>query len=219
MTMPVVAIDGPAGAGKSTVARLVADAIGAPYLDTGAMYRCVALAVLDEGVPPHDEEAVSRIARSLDIVVDEGAVSLNRTDVTSRIRQGDVGALVSIIAAMPSVRDVMRRQQQAWVASRGSGVVEGRDIGTVVLPHADVKVFLTASAHERAARRVAQSGGDVDQVAKEIEMRDGIDSSRADSPLRAAEDAVHVDSTGMTVEEVVRTIVGICTRTEQGTNG
>lgn len=219
MTMSVVAIDGPAGAGKSTVARLVADAIGVPYLDTGAMYRCVALAVLEAGVQTSDELAVTTAAHDIDIVVDEGVVLLDGRDVSSRIRDADVGALVSVIAAVPGVRDVMRRQQQAWVARRGAGVVEGRDIGTVVLPDADVKVFLTASPHERAIRRVGQTGGDIESVAREIEMRDSIDSTRQDSPLRPADDSVIVDSTGMSIEDVVDAIVHVCRKAGHESHG
>lgn len=213
--MPVVAIDGPAGAGKSTVARRVAEAIGVPYLDTGAMYRCVALAVMEQGLDRTDLGAVARLAHSVEIVLGEERVLLDGRDVSSRIRDADVGALVSEIATNSGVRDAMRHQQQQWIAQRGGGVVEGRDIGTVVLPDADVKVFLTASPHERAARRVGQSGGDLEAVAREIEMRDRIDSGRADSPLRPADDAVHLDSTGMSIDEVVSAIVEIC-RTKEG---
>lgn len=208
--MPVVAIDGPAGAGKSTVARRVAEEIGVPYLDTGAMYRCVALAVVEQGLDRNDLEAVARLAHSVEIVLWEARVLLDGRDVSNRIRDADVGALVSEIATNSGVRDAMRLQQQQWIAQRGGGVVEGRDIGTVVLPGADVKVFLTASPHERAARRVGQSGGDLEAVAREIEMRDRIDSGRSDSPLRPADDAVRLDSTGMSIEEVVSAIVEIC---------
>jgi cytidylate kinase len=217
--MTVVAIDGPAGAGKSTVARLVAGAIGVPYLDTGAMYRCVALAVLESGLGATDVESVARLARSVEIVLGEGHVLLDGRDVSSRIRDADVGALVSEIATNSGVRDAMRQQQQQWIAGRGCGVVEGRDIGTVVLPDADVKIYLTASPHERAARRVGQNGGDLEVVAREIESRDRIDSSRSDSPLRPADDAVHLDSTGMSIDEVVSAIVGICASKEKERHG
>ncbi|MTA39934.1 MAG: (d)CMP kinase [Actinobacteria bacterium] len=205
----VVAIDGPAGAGKSTVARLVADEIGVPYLDTGAMYRCVALAVLRRGVSHGDVDEIASIAESVEISLHADTVLLDGQDVSTEIRTSEVGAVVSIIAAMTPVRNSMRSQQQKWIADHGGGVVEGRDIGTVVLPHADVKIFLTASAQERAARRVQQSGGDLAQVAKEIEGRDHLDSTRQDSPLQPASDAVHVDTTGLSISEVVASIVAI----------
>lgn len=207
--MTVVAIDGPAGAGKSTVARLVAHEIGVPYLDTGAMYRCVALAVLRRGISHGDVDEIAVIAESVEISLHADTVLLNGQDVSNEIRTSEVGAVVSIIAAMTPVRNSMRSQQQKWIADHGGGVVEGRDIGTVVLPHADVKIFLTASAQERAARRVQQSGGDLAQVTKEIKERDHLDSTRQDSPLQPASDAVHVDTTGLSISEVVASIVAI----------
>jgi cytidylate kinase len=211
----VVAIDGPAGAGKSTVARLVAEQISVPYLDTGAMYRCVALAVLRRGIPHSNVEGIAAIAENVNISLQHETVFLDGQDVSKDIRTPEVGSVVSVIAAMTPVRNSMRTQQQKWIKDHQGGVVEGRDIGTVVLPHADVKIFLTASAQERAARRVEQSGGDLAQVAKEIEDRDHLDSTRVDSPLQPADDAIHVDTTGMTVAEVVATIVSIV-RAQQG---
>jgi cytidylate kinase len=211
----VVAIDGPAGAGKSTVARLVAEQISVPYLDTGAMYRCVALAVLRRGIPHSNVEGIAAIAENVNISLQHETVFLDGQDVSKDIRTPEVGSVVSVIAAMTPVRNSMRTQQQKWIKDHQGGVVEGRDIGTVVLPHADVKIFLTASAQERAARRVEQSGGDLAQVAKEIEDRDHLDSTRVDSPLQPADDAIHVDTTGMTVAEVVATIVSIV-RVQQG---
>ena len=213
--MTVVAIDGPAGAGKSTVARLVAEQISVPYLDTGAMYRCVALAVLRRGIPHSNVEGIAAIAENVNISLQHDTVFLDGQDVSKDIRTPEVGSVVSVIAAMTPVRNSMRTQQQKWIKDHQGGVVEGRDIGTVVLPHADVKIFLTASAQERAARRVEQSGGDLAQVAKEIEDRDHLDSTRVDSPLQPADDAIHVDTTGMTVAEVVATIVSIV-RVQQG---
>jgi CMP/dCMP kinase len=211
----VVAIDGPAGAGKSTVARLVAKEISVPYLDTGAMYRCVALAVLRGDIDSSDEEAVAEIAERVQITLHDDKVSLDGKDVSSEIRTKEIGAIVSVIAAMTPVRNYMRSQQQKWIAEQREGVVEGRDIGTVVLPQADVKIFLTASAQERASRRVQQNGGDLMQVASEIEERDRLDSTRQDSPLQPALDAVHVDTTGLSIDEVVHTIVSIV-RTKRG---
>ena len=205
--MPVIAIDGPAGAGKSTVARLVAKETHLPYLDTGAMYRCVALQTLKDNVDPHNQAAVARIASEITIVLEGSATFLNDVDVSNDIRTPDVAAVVSVIAALTPVRDAMRTQQREWIARHGGGVVEGRDIGTVVFPDADVKVFLTASPEERARRRVAQSGGNIDDVAAGISERDRIDSTREDSPLRPAEKSVIVDSSGKSIDEVVAEIV------------
>lgn len=217
--MTVVAIDGPAGAGKSTVARLVAERINVPYLDTGAMYRCVALAILQKGVHLSDEATIAQIARDVKISVSDTTVTLDGVDVTTKIREQEVGSVVSVIAAMSPVRDAMRAQQQSWIAERHGGVIEGRDIGTVVFPDAEVKIFLTASPYERAARRVGQNGGDIDSVAKEIENRDRIDANRADSPMRAASDSVHVDSTGLSIDDVVNSIVAIVEEKRELKNG
>jgi cytidylate kinase len=214
VVVPVVAIDGPAGAGKSTVARLVAEKIAVPYLDTGAMYRCVALAVLRSGVEHSDTQAIAKIAKEVQIVLQDDQVFLDGMEVSHDIRTQEVGAVVSVIAAMTPVRDSMRSQQQRWINDHQGGVVEGRDIGTVVLPNADIKIFLTASANERAARRVQQNGGDLVQVAREIEDRDRLDSTRLDSPLVPAKDAIHVDTTGLTINDVVSNIVSIVAQRE-----
>lgn len=173
------------------------------------MYRCVALRTLRDGVPPDDAAAVGRIASSVSIRLEGENTFLDGEDVSSDIRTPRVAAVVSVIATHSAVRDAMRRQQQDWIVSMGGGVVEGRDIGTVVFPDADVKIFLSASPEERARRRVQQHGGDVNEVARSIDERDRIDSTRADSPLRPAEDAVPVDSTGKTIDEVVTEIVSI----------
>ena len=207
--MAVIAIDGPAGAGKSTVARLVARETGLPYLDTGAMYRCVALRTLSTQTRPEDSDSVGRIASDIDIRLEGERTYLDGEDVSSDIRTPAVASVVSVIAAHSSVRDAMRAQQQSWIRAMGGGVVEGRDIGTVVFPDAEVKIFLTASPDERARRRVEQNGGDVSEVARAIEERDRIDSTRSDSPLRPADDSVSVDSTGKSVEDVVAEIVAI----------
>lgn len=205
--MSVIAIDGPAGAGKSTVARQVAEVIGLPYLDTGAMYRCVALQCLREHILPDDSERVADIAQRVVITLQGPYVGLNGEDVTHEIRTPDVAAVVSVIAAHSPVRDAMRSQQRQWIQDMGGGVVEGRDIGTVVFPDADVKIFLTASPVERAKRRVAQHGGDLTEVANGIAERDRIDSTREDSPLKPAADSVLVDSTGKSIDDVVNEIV------------
>jgi len=203
----VIAIDGPAGAGKSTVARRVAEQIGIPYLDTGAMYRCVALQALREQIDPQDISRVAEIAETIEITLNGPHVGLNGEDVSSLIRTPEVASIVSLIAAHSPVRDALRLQQRQWVKHMKGGVIEGRDIGTVVFPEAEVKVFLTASPHERAQRRVNQDGGDLEQVAAAIAERDRIDSTREDSPLRPAEDSILVDSTGKTIDQVVAEIV------------
>jgi len=203
----VIAIDGPAGAGKSTVARRVAEQIGIPYLDTGAMYRCVALQALRKQIDPQDISRVAEIAETIEITLNGTHVGLNGEDVSSLIRTPEVASIVSLIAAHSPVRDALRLQQRQWVKHMNGGVIEGRDIGTVVFPEAEVKVFLTASPHERAQRRVNQDGGDLEQVAAAIAERDRIDSTREDSPLRPAEDSILVDSTGKTIDQVVAEIV------------
>lgn len=205
--MRVIAIDGPAGAGKSTVAREVARATGLQYLDTGAMYRCVALSVLRQHTDPFDEEAVGRVARSVSIDVQGVRAFLDGVDVSAEIRTPEISNTVSIIAAHTPVRDAMRMQQRQWIETNGGGVVEGRDIGTVVFPDAMLKVFLWASPTVRATRRVDQTGDDFDEVVRNITERDRIDSTRSDSPLRPADDAVSLDSSSITVGDVVATIV------------
>ncbi len=207
--MQVIAIDGPAGAGKSTVARRVAMETGLPYLDTGAMYRCIAFATMRDDIDISNAQAVGEIARSSHIMVEGKRVEIDGVDVSSLIRGPEVSSIASIIAAYSPVRDALREQQRLWIAEHNGGVVEGRDIGTVVFPDATVKIFLTASAQVRARRRVTEIGGDEDQTAASIAQRDHLDSSRVDSPLKPATDAHHVDSSGLSIAEVVDTIVGI----------
>jgi len=195
----IVAIDGPAGAGKSTAARAAARALGFAYLDTGAMYRCVALAVAREGTPAADAARRMRI--------DPGPpVRLDGEDVSAAIRAPELSDLASQVAADPNVRRAVVARQRELVAD-GDWVAEGRDIGTVVAPGAELKLFLTASAAERARRRAAESGQAVAEVLDEIARRDRRDSEREHSPLRAAEDAVAIDTTGETLELVVARIV------------
>ena len=187
----IVAIDGPAGAGKSTVARACAEALGFTYLDTGAMYRCVALASLrDPGCDP----------ASLDIEVGD-RIRLDGEDVTDEIRSAQVTAEASRVAADPGVREAMASRQRSLLAS-GDWVAEGRDIGTVIAPHAELKVFLTADPRERARRRAEQTGRPVDEVLAEQAERDARDGAREISPLRQAGDAVELDTSGLTVDEV-----------------
>ena len=205
--MRVIAIDGPAGAGKSTVARQVSTETGLRYLDTGAMYRCVALAVQQTSTDPHDAEAVGNIARDVTVVIERDAAKLNGVDVSTEIRSSEINAIVSIIAGHTPVRDAMREQQRRWIHDHHGGVVEGRDIGTVVFPDAILKIFLTASPEVRAERRVGQTGGDITAVAASIAERDHLDSTRLDSPLKPSQDSVLVDSGNRTIEEVVAEIV------------
>ena len=219
MTLNVIAIDGPAGAGKSTVARAVADATGLPFLDTGAMYRCVALRVLREGTPVTDADGVASLARAARIEVDGGTVMLDGEDVSAAVRTAEVNALVGPVATISAVRDVMRAAQRDWAARTGGGVVEGRDIGTVVFPDAILKIFLTASEEERAVRRSRETGHDRSEVARAIAERDRIDSTRSDSPLRPAEGSVTVDSTGRSVDDVVSEIVGLFRGATGGSGG
>jgi len=197
----VVAIDGPAGAGKSTVARAVAAALGFTYLDTGAMYRAVALAAAERGVP------AGAIASSLAIEPGERIV-LDGRDVTDAIRTPEVSEAASQAAADPAVRAAIASEQRRLLA-RGDWVAEGRDIGTVVAPDADVKVFLTAAPAERARRRAVELGLDEATVLAEQTIRDERDRTREHSPLVPAEGAIEIDTTGMTQPEVVDRIVAL----------
>ncbi|MEY3074170.1 MAG: cytidylate kinase [Actinomycetota bacterium] len=203
----VIAIDGPAGAGKSTIARAVARSLGIQYLDTGAMYRAVTVEAARLGLPLADDGAMSAFVESAVIEVGLDTVTINGHDVTTAIRTGETSKLVSIVATLSGVRSQLRQRQQSWVDERGGGVVEGRDIATVVFPEALLKVYLTASPLVRAQRRVTQFGGDVEVIAKEIAARDQVDSTRADSPLSAASDSVVVDTSDRTIDDVVSEIV------------
>ncbi|HEY2723242.1 MAG TPA: (d)CMP kinase [Pseudonocardiaceae bacterium] len=216
----VVAVDGPSGTGKSTVARRLAAALGARYLDTGAMYRAAALGSLRAGVDLDDPGAVEEVVATVSIEVgtdpETPGVRLDGEDVAVEIRGPEVTSAVSPVSAVPGVRALLVAQQQRIIrdatAEGGGIVVEGRDIGTVVAPDAPLKVFLTAAAAERAARRAAQDGvEDVTEVRRSVERRDRFDSSRAASPLRAAEDAVEVDTTRLGVEDVLASLYALVT--------
>jgi CMP/dCMP kinase len=212
MGLIVIAIDGPAGAGKSTVGKAVARRLGLEYLDTGAMYRAVAFAALRRGLPVSDDAAVAEMARALDLSVSEGGVVVDGVDATTAIRGREVTEAVSAVAANTPVREELRARQRQWADERGGGVIEGRDIGTVVFPDATLKLFVTASPRVRAERRVAELGGDVAEVAASIAERDRRDMSRADGPLKAADGATVVDTTGLTVDEVVERILDLLPR-------
>ena len=202
----IVAIDGPSGAGKSTVARAVALALGVPTLDTGAMYRAITLAALERDVPIDDPEACGALARSVHLSVD-GAVLLDGRDVTTEIRGPDVTAAVSTVSAHPAVRTALVAHQRAWADEHDGGVVEGRDIGSVVFPDAAVKVFLTASDEARARRRQHDEAAANRPVDLEQVRRDRLDSTRVQSPLTAAPDALRIDTTDLQVGDIVATIV------------
>ncbi|MFM7686821.1 MAG: (d)CMP kinase [Actinomycetota bacterium] len=207
--MRVIAIDGPAGAGKSTIAKALATRLGLQYLETGAMYRAVTFAALHRGLDLDDERAVARLAEEVSLSVDGSGVTVDGLDATAAIRGPEVTAAVSKVAANSGVRTEMRLRQQQWAADRGGGVIEGRDIGSVVFPDADLKLYLTASPRERAMRRVAQSGGDVDEIEAAIARRDHLDSTRADSPLTEAAGSTVVDTTGRTISDVLDHIVDL----------
>jgi cytidylate kinase len=201
----VIAIDGPAGSGKSTVARALAARLGLPYLDTGAMYRAVAFAALRRGVDPEDAEPVARIAREFDLAMDpDGTVRVDGVDATIEIRGPEVTRAVSLVAANPGVRDEMVRRQREWAEAHGGGVIEGRDIGTVVFPDAEMKVYLDARPEVRAARRSKEvTDLDYETVAVDLARRDALDQGRADSPLREADGALVVDTSELTIEGIV----------------
>jgi cytidylate kinase len=203
MKPTVVAIDGPAGAGKSTIAKALAVALGIEYLDTGAMYRGVTFEVLKRGLEATDVDAVARVARTIRFIQTRDSLHVNDVDATAAIRTAEVDAAVSHVAANSAVREEMRTRQRQWIAEHGGGVVEGRDIGSVVFPDATLKVYLVASPLVRAQRRVAQHGGDVEEIARAIAERDQRDSTRDDSPLRQMPDAVVVDTSDHTVPEVI----------------
>ncbi len=209
----VVAIDGPSGVGKSTVARAVAAALGVPYLDTGSYYRAATYVALSGGADPQDEQTILEALEIAELTVVDGVLWLDGSDVGESLRGPAVTAAVSIVAAHPAVRRHVVDLQRNWVDDQGgAAVVEGRDIGTVVFPEAAVKVFLIADAATRAERRSADleaSGTSVDQLRQEMDQRDAADSTRATSPLRAADDAETIDTSHMTIAQVVGKILDL----------
>ena len=194
--MRVIAIDGPAGAGKSTIARALAARMGLEYLDTGAMYRAITFLAMQRGVPLEDSATIGGLARVATLEVDDRGVVVEGLDATTAIRSPEVTAAVSKVAANSEVRTELRARQQDWAAERGGGVIEGRDIGSVVFPDAHLKLYLTASPRTRAERRVAEVGGDVDEIESAMAARDHYDSNRSDSPLVLADGSIVVDTTG-----------------------
>ena len=204
----VIAIDGPAGAGKSTVAKGVARALGFTYLDSGAMYRAVALAALDRGIEPDDGARLGELAWDLNIDFQGDTIRLDGKPVEGRIRSPEVTIAASRVSVHPQVRQAMVKRQRELIAA-GNYVAEGRDIGTVVSPDSPLKVFLTANEEERARRRAAESGESVTQVQEAIRDRDTRDRERADSPLLAAEESVDIDTTDLSPDQVVERIVAL----------
>ena len=204
--MIVIAIDGPAGAGKSTIAKALAKKLSLGYLDTGAMYRAVTYAALTRNLDLSNESAIAKVASECVMLIDDDSIIIDGLDATHEIRGQEVTRAVSVVATNSLVRTELRGRQQQWVSEHGGGVVEGRDIGSVVFPDATLKVYLTASPLVRAKRRVAQSGGDVELIAADIAERDQRDSSRSDSPLMKTSDSVTVDTSNIPVNEVVEHI-------------
>jgi CMP/dCMP kinase len=202
----VIAIDGPAGAGKSTVARALANRLGLEYLDTGAMYRAVTLAAMRRGIDLADVEQVAKLAQQLTLEVGEHGVLVDGIDATTEIRSREVTTAVSAVASNSAVRAELVRRQRNWASERGGGVLEGRDIGSVVFPDAELKLYLTAAPRVRAERRVAEAGGDVDEMTEAIALRDQYDRQRADGPLVQADGSIVVDTTGLSIDEVLERI-------------
>ncbi len=205
--MIVVAIDGPAGAGKSTIAKALAAKLGVRYLDTGAMYRAVTFAAMTSGIELSNQDLVAELTRKSKMLLTDETVMINGLDATTAIRSSEVTGAVSTVAANSQVRTELRERQRQWIADHNGGVVEGRDIGSVVFPDATLKVYLTASPIVRAKRRVAQSGGNVDEIAASIASRDLQDSSRSDSPLTQTDDAITIDTSDRSIDEVVAQLV------------
>lgn len=218
----IIAIDGPAGSGKSTVAKAVAQRLGIDYLDTGALYRAIALWLDKRGVPPEESERLKEELKKLRVKIKGGKVYVNGCDVTEAIRSSRVDAIVSAYSALPTVRECLFSIQRAQVSCRGL-VADGRDMGTVVFPEAQIKVFLTASPEERARRRWLESsdkgGLSYEEVLKGIRERDALDSGRSLSPLRVAPDACVIDTTRLSVDEVVDRIIDLVKLLKQNNGG
>jgi len=200
----VIAIDGPAGSGKSTIARRLAERLGLDYLDTGAMYRAVTFAALRRGVDPSDSDDVAKMAQRLELSVDPDSVRVDGVDATIEIRGPEVTRAVSIVSAIPAVREELVRRQREWATARDGGVLEGRDIGSVVFPDAELKVYLTARPEIRASRRSKEvTDLDYEAVAADLARRDAYDQGREASPLVLAEGSMQFDTSDLSVDEVV----------------
>lgn len=208
MTGLTVAIDGPAGVGKSSVSRMIADKLGVPHLDTGAIYRAVTYAVLRAGAAPADESAATLAAAAATIVIDEQGVRVDGEDATNAIRGPEVTEAVSTVSAHAGVRAELLVRQRQWITERGCGVMEGRDIGAEVLPNANYKIFLIARPEVRAKRRHGElSGAELQQVANDLAKRDEADANREVSPTRLANDAIVIDTSDLTLTQVVDKIL------------
>jgi cytidylate kinase len=206
----VVAIDGPSGTGKTTVSRLVAARLGLPYLDTGAFYRAATHAAINAGIDIDDGEAIAALLAGLRLEQEHNRTFINEVEVSEAIRSAEVTSKVSVVSAHPEVRAILVDRQREWVESHdGRAVVEGRDIGSVVFPDAEVKIYLDASAPVRAGRRAIQDGDDPEAVLESIRQRDHIDSTRTTSPLTVADDARVIDTSDLNLDEVVDLIVDL----------
>ena len=207
--MRVIAIDGPSGSGKSTVARTLAERLGLRYLDTGAMYRAVAFSALRRGLDPNEEQPVARLVEDVEIELqDGGGVLVDGVDASIEIRGPEVTRAVSAVAANPAVRKELVRRQREWIEAHEGGVVEGRDIATVVWPEAELKVYLQADLSVRAGRRQKEvSDLAYEQVAADMARRDTLDSTRDADPLQQADDAIVIDTTDLGIDEVVDAVL------------
>ncbi|HET8738108.1 MAG TPA: (d)CMP kinase [Acidimicrobiia bacterium] len=203
----IITVDGPGGTGKSTVSRLLAERAGLPHLDTGAFYRAATLAVLEAGVDPYDEAGVIEVVSRSDLEQEDGRMYLDGRDVSAEIREERVTSAVSAVSAHPGLRRMLVEAQRAWVERHGGGVIEGRDIGSVVFPEAPFKFYLDASPEVRARRRADQTGESYDEVLEDLRRRDRIDSTRAASPLVVPDGAMVIDTSNLSVEEVVETML------------
>lgn len=211
MDYKVIAIDGPAGAGKSTIAKKLSDIIGYTYIDSGAMYRAVTLKVLRENVPLNNTEMMIAVAEKTVIDFKDNSIFLDGKAVNNEIREESINKSVSIIAAISEIRKLMVNLQRE-ISKNKNVVMDGRDVGTVIFPEADIKFYITATVDERADRRYKEfiqkgCAVDIQDIKSQIEKRDHIDSTRADSPLRAASDAIMIDTTGKSIEEVLEEVI------------